>query len=213
MIFNKDEKKEVNERLCGIFNVQGIKNKNQVIVKHLENMKLKSHEYVPDTLIKSYDIIENVTGEIYTCNITDSFLMKTNKLPLMYVSVIYDIPLRRVLLFRTYLYFTIQSDVKNTNQLLNNPLNGKFSIELSLEGSLKEIDNKIDKYYGDEVMQEKLSKFTVTDEMKEIVKGMIDDIHKKIAEQYADELAYYSLPEKYTSLKDNKELTHKIIKP
>ena len=195
---------EQDEKLCGIFSLKGIKNKNQAKVKHIENLKLKKNEYISDTLIKKYDIMPNITGEIYKCNISHEYLMMTKKLPMISALVVLDKPLRRILLFRIYLFFIIESEVKSEKELINTPLNGKFVIEISLNDTKREIDNSIEKYLGDEIMYDKLTSFTQEDEMKELIGILVDDIDKKLEEQYKKEFEYLKPPTNIISLKNYK---------
>lgn len=190
------------ETVCGIFNVNGIKNKNQAKITHIENVNLKPQEYIGDTLVDTIDIVKNVKGEIYKCNITHVFLTSSKKLPTMYISVIYERPLRRVLLFRVYLCFTIQSEVKSIKDLINNPLDGKFSLEISMDNQRKEIDDKITYYPGDDKVTEKLVNFAKADEMKELIYDLVEEINYKIQKEYEKEMEYYKPPTNVISLKN-----------
>lgn len=192
------------ERLCGIFTLHGVRNESQIKIKHIENVKLKGHEYVGDTLVKKFEIFKGVVGEIYTCNITDAFIMKTRKLPMMYISVIHDKPLRRILLFRVYLCFTILSEIKTSKELLHNKHNGKFSLEIEIDNTRKELNDQLDKYPGDEKLYNKLTDFTLAPEMKDLSKSLVADIDKKLQEEYEKEFAQYKPPTNVISLKNYK---------
>lgn len=192
------------EKLCGIFSLKGIKNKKQIKIKHIDNLILKKNEFISDTLIKKYDILPDVTGEIYSCNITHEFLMISKKLPMMSVSVILDKPLRRILLFKVFLCFVIESEIKSEKDLINHPIDGKFIVEIILDGVRKEIDNQMDNFPGNEKMYDKLTNFTLEDEMKELIKGIIFDIDKKLEEQYKKEFEYFKPPSNIISLRNYK---------
>lgn len=189
-------------RLCGIFKLQGIRNKSQIKVNHVQNMSLKENEYISDDLLKNYKISDLVVGEIYSCNITDVFLMSSKKLPIYYVSAIYERPLRRILLFRIYLYFNIETEINSAEQLLNEPLNGNFSLEICIDNKKKELDSKLEKYLGDEKIMNKLENFTMLDEMKELLDNLVEEANLKIREEYGNDFEYEEIPKKTISLED-----------
>ena len=201
----KKSKQQISKQqsnLLGIFTLHGIKNQNQVKIEHIQNAELKNNEHIPDTLVKKINIFRGTDAEIYSCNITNSFLMSSKKLPMMYVNVIHEKPLRRILLFRVYLYFTITINVQSSTQLLNNNLDGTFSLEISLEGTKKQLDNQIDKYPGDDEMYKTLTTFVLAPEMQELCKGLIYEIDKKLVEEYEKEFEYYKPPTNVISLKN-----------
>lgn len=192
------------EKVCGIFNLHGVRYQNQVKINHRENITLKEHEYVSDTLVKEFDIMKHVKGAIYLCNITHIFLMSTKKLPMLYVSVIHERPMRNILLFRIYLCFTIESEIKNPKELLNTPLNGKFNFEIIMNTTRKEMNDKIDKYIGDERMFDKLTNFVNAPEMKEFIETLIEEIDIKLTNEYKEEFEYLKPPTNVISLKNYK---------
>ena len=190
------------ERVCGIFTLSGVRNESQVKIKHISNSSLKKQEYIADTMVERFDIIESVYGEIYQCNITDTYLMISKKLPIMYVNIICEKPLRRILLYKVFLYFTIKTEVKSPEELLKNNLDGSFNLEISIEDSTRQLDDTILKYPGDEKIYTKLKNFARADEMKEIVNGLLDEINRKLEEEYIKEFEQYKIPTKIISLKD-----------
>ena len=190
------------EKICGIYNVNGIKNKSQVKITHISNEKLKPQEYIGDTLLKTFDIFKNVKAEVYKCNITHVFLISSKKLPMLYISVIYERPLRRVLLFKVYVCFDIESEIKADKDLINKPLDGKFSLEISIDSQRKDIDDKMSLFPGEEKVCEKLLNFSTAPEMKELILDLIDEVNEKIKKEYAAEMEYYKPPTNVISLKN-----------
>lgn len=195
---------EPSERTCGIFTLHAIKYESKIKIKHIQNMKLKEHEKISDTLVKRFDISKGICGEIYCCNIIDKYLMISKKLPLLYLNIVHEKPLRTFLLFRVYLYFTIETNVKNINQFLNTPLDGKFSLEISIQGTKKELNDQIQKYPGDEKIYNKLSTFVLSNEMKELSLELVAEIDKKLEEEYEKEFENIKPPTNIISLKDYK---------
>lgn len=192
------------EILRGIFSVNGIKNTNQVRIKHLDNIKLKKQEFVPDELIERYEIVKDVFGEIYKCNITDVYLMSSKTLPIMYVSVIHEQPLRRFLLFRVYFQFEITKEIKDIKDLLDNPIDGVFELEIDLENKRKKLEDTMTSFAGTDKIISKLTEFTKVDEMKELINNLLDEIRERLREQYDDYFDAYTPPKNIISLKNYK---------
>jgi hypothetical protein len=195
---------EVEKTLCGIFNLNGIRYQSRVKINHIENVNLGQHEYINDTLIKSFEIMKNVKGEIYLCNITHVFLTSSKKLPIMYVSITNERHMRKYLLFRVYLCFTIESDVKSVSDLITQPLDGKFSVEIAIDHTKKEMNDDISVYPGDENMYKKLTDFATADEMKTLITSLLEEIDERLRLEYEDEIKYYLPPKKIISLKKYK---------
>lgn len=197
----------MSNKLHAVFTLNGVNTSNSIRLVHTENIPLTPEHKVEDVLIDRYEIIPHVSGELYQCNITDVFLMTSKKLPMMYINVVHDKPLKRFLLFRLYLCFTIEKDVKdikNLNQLLDRPISGKFSLETSIDGQRQEIDADIGMYTTHAGMKKKLMNFTMADDMKALINVLIEDINTKQKELFEKEYGHYKPPEKYISLRDYK---------
>lgn len=197
----------MSKKLHAVFTLNGVNSSNSVKIVHTDNITLTPEHKVEDVMIERYDIMPHVCGEMYQCNITDVFLTSSKKLPMMYVNVIHDKPLKRFLLFRLYLCFTIEKDVKdikNLNQLLNHPISGKFSLETSIDGQRQEIDADIGMYTTHTSMRKKLVNFTLADDMKALINVLVDDVNQKQKEIFEKEYGHYKPPEKYISLRDYK---------
>lgn len=192
------------DRICGIFSLKGIYGTNKIKIIHEQNVNLKMHEYMSDTLIERYEISKNVYGEIYKCNITDTYLMSSKKLPMWYVSVIYEKPLRRMLLFKLYLCFTINKKISKMKELLDDEIEGLYDLELVVENNKKIIDNDMGNYPGNKRIQNKLMSFTKAEEMKDMITILINDINKKLEDEYQKEFEYYTPPKNVISLKNYK---------
>lgn len=192
------------ETVRGIFSINGIKNTNQIKIKHLENMKLKKNEFVPDELINRTEIVKDVYAEIYMCHITDVYLMSSKILPIMYVSVIYEQPLRRFLLFRVYFQFEILSEIKSVKDLLENHIEGTFSIELDLDNKKQKLEDNIKSYIGNDKMYNKLNEFVTNNDMKSLIADLVDEINLRLKEQYQEYFDAYSIPKNIISLKNMK---------
>lgn len=186
----------------GIYNVYGLKGESKIFISHKETVYPKEGEQVTDMIIDDYKIGENIVGKICACNLTHHYLLSTKTLPLFYVSVMYEVPLKTVLLYRIYFVFTIDDDIKSSEQLIESPVGGKFFVEIFIGDTKKVIDN-IDIFTGNDEIYKKMIDFTKSDGMREMVDVMVGEIAEKLREQYQDTTSY-EIPENIISLKNYK---------
>ncbi len=189
-------------KAVGIYNVYGIKDERRVIIDHKENIYPKDGEKINDVLIDKYTVIDDVYGEINACNLTDAYLISSKTLPVLYLSVTYQKSFRCVLLYRIYLYFTIEDEIKSCKELIGNPINGKFSLKIFINNKEQLIDSDIGVYIGNDGMYNKLRHFTVVNEMKEIISVMVEEIQQKFSEMYKDEMNSFEVPDNIITLKN-----------
>lgn len=189
-------------RAVGVYNVYGIKDKNQIVIEQKEVVYPKDGEQINDIHISDYKIIDNVMGKIYACNLTDSFLLSTKKLPLFYINIIYEIPLKTVLLYKIYFCFTIEDDIKSSEQLIGSPINGKFYVEIFINNTKKIIDDKIEQYMGNDEAYSKLQNFTTADEMKQLTKIMLEEVIKQLEAEHGAKMEDFNIPKNIISLKN-----------
>jgi hypothetical protein len=185
----------------GLYNVYGIKDESKALIHHKENICSTEGEQITDMLIDDYKIYENITGKVFACNLTNHFLLSTKTLPLFYVSVTYEIPLKTVLLYRLYFSFTIEDNITSAEQLIENPIGGKFNVDIYVNGGIKTIDH-VEKFTCNDDIYKKLIEFTMADEMKELGKVMVGEIVEQMQEQYSLDDSYSTVPDEIVSLKD-----------
>jgi hypothetical protein len=198
------ENNEEETFVCGVYSLQGVKNKNAVKINHLENIKLKKDERIQDTLLNEYNISPFVNGEVFACNITNHYLVSTKKLPMLYINIRWNkYKMVKPILYKLFLYFTIESEVKSSKDLLENRLYGKFTLDVLIDNMNRELENTVDKFPGNEQMIKILEDFTNTEEMKEIINGLIEREEKKREEMFKAEFEEYkSIPKPTISLDD-----------
>ena len=158
----------------GIYNVNGVSDK-KAIIKGVGSIKLGKDDSVKDTFVNRFNITNIVFGEINKCNIIDKYLSSNKKLPILYITVVYEKPLVRDVLFTIFLYFTITDDVKNENELINAELNGTFSIEMIMNNSNIVIDSDISTngYISDDKVIENIKEMIFSQETKPIIDNLI----------------------------------------
>ena len=188
-----NQQKIIKRNKHGVYNLMGITGQDKVIIKGAGNIKLNNtNDSVADSMIERFNISPDVYGEMYKCNILDKYLMSTKKLPLFYVSVIYEKPLIRSPLFTTFLYFTINDTILNENELIDSEINGKFTVELILDENNIILDS--DKSFqsgfpGKDEIYKILKKMVLEEDLQPIIKNLInkknEDRRNKMKEQYA----------------------------
>jgi len=181
----------------GVYNIIGIHTDNishKAIIKGAGNIKLGNGEIVKDTLLNRFNITNIVHGEVNKCNIIDKYLLSNKKLPVMYISVVYEKPLVRDVLFTIFLYFTITDDIKNEDDLINKEINGLFSVEMMMNKSNVIIDSDISNngYINDETVIENIKEMIFSSEIKPIIENLIvvkdEERRKRILEMYPGQI-------------------------
>jgi len=199
---SRNKNKRSGDILCTIFNIDGITNSSKVHIKQIASGYMQSNKKISDTQIKSYNISNNIFAQLFRCNITNSFLVTTKKLPVMYINVWWSQSIRKILLYRLFLYFTIKENIESSDQLLKNEIEGKFTMEVMIEGKTRAID-EFETYLGNGKMENILINFTTSDDIKVLHNELITTERKKIADKYAREFEdYKTLPKATISLKD-----------
>jgi len=115
------------------------------------------------------------------CNISGSYIIKNNKLPVYYVTMLYEKQFVSGQLFTLFVYFTL--DNKTENELLlpkhyvNKPMSGKFTLELVSDESFLTflVENKTHEI-EEQLMAQYLDEFeSADDEHKKLLMKRISD--------------------------------------
>lgn len=167
-----------------------------IIIEHYQNINLD--DKINDILINKYKISDNIYGELCSCIMTNTFLLSTKTIPVLYVNVIFERPFRKVLLYSVYICFTITSTINSQDELINSKLKGIFHVDLCINDMKRQIDTNITPD------QQKLVNFTLSDHMVEHAQTSASEVAKAFHEQYKDEFTNFEIPKKPISLKDYK---------
>jgi hypothetical protein len=186
----------------GIYNLFGINDEHKVVIKGSGMIDLGHEESVCDAMIERFTISPNVFGELYKCNIVDSFLMSSKKQPLMYIAVVYEKPLVRSVLFSLFLYFTITSEIKSQDQLVGTELEGSFTIELILDKETKVLDTTFSEkgYPGKAKTIDNLKTMVMSSDLQPIIQNIIKKKNDERREHYLNMFpgGNFSAPPKVT---------------
>ncbi|AYV82048.1 MAG: hypothetical protein Homavirus4_11 [Homavirus sp.] len=187
-------------KTCGVYNIKGVKNESKAIIVPNGMIELKGSEYVMDKRIETFNIVDNVVGEIYLCNIVDSFLMSTKKLPVMYVSIFIDMPMRRIYLFKQYLYFTITSNITKSEELIENKLDGVYTIEVAIDDKHIELNKKIEKFPGIKQLISMFIEFIKSVDSVEFIKGLVKSENNRLLKEFSFNHSDCEIPKATISL-------------
>ncbi|ARF09184.1 hypothetical protein Catovirus_2_133 [Catovirus CTV1] len=159
-----------------IYQLNGIKNTNKAkinMVGYSFGESYEDEEIMLDKKKKTYikEIMENVHVKMYKCRMTDDFVSKHRKLPLLYASLFYERKFVTGFLFSVYVYFEILTDtkkIKTLDSLLKTELDGKYTIEIIMDDKTEVIN--MEKISDLEELVDNIMSVIETDEMKNIVK-------------------------------------------
>jgi len=170
----------------GIYYVQGIENENKAKIIPAHIVDMYKGQQIPDKFIKRFTLFDNVIAEIYECNILDTFLQRSKKLPVMYVRVVIDRKVQKILLIKLSLYFTITSDVKSAKELFNNELEGIYTLEIFTDNKNSQLST-VNKFFTVEDFHNEFIRIISNDVMIEFIKDKYNIINEKIAERFYKE--------------------------
>jgi hypothetical protein len=190
------------EKIHGVYNIEGIINKSQILIKQVGKETLKPTETIGDNIIEKFDIMNGIHGEIYICNILDSYLISSKVQPIFYINVIYSRPLRHVLLLKLMLNFTIESGIKSKEEFLESPLNGKYNLGIIVNNK-KSLLEHIITYPGKNEILQKMKNFILNNEIKTSIINLKEQTDTEWAKMYPEKYDDYDeIPKPSILLKD-----------
>ncbi len=179
-----------NTHRVNIYQLNGIKDTNKGCIKNVGYIYSDS-QYDDEEIffdkkkqITTKEIMDCVFIKMYKCRMTDEYVAKHKKLPLMYTSIYYQKKFITGYLFSVYVYFEITSDtskIKTINSLLNTELNGKYSIEIVMDEKCEVINMK--QFDGYDKVIDNMVNIINTDEMKDIIKRELNKRDSERKEQ------------------------------
>lgn len=180
----------------GVYSLKGVENESSITIESMGIVEIGVNDGISDTPISRYEVMPNVFGEIYTCNIIDKFLLSSKTQPLLYISVSHEKAVFKSFLFKIGVYFTILSEVTSESQLLNHKLNGKFTTEIEIENKSKTLNEEIQVFTSNEKITNNLIEFTKSDAMKEIIKELVISNAKERARRmgFINNVGTYQIP-------------------
>lgn len=131
-----------------------------------------------------------ITARACICNISASYLIKNNKLPVYYCTILYEKRFVSGQLFTLFVYFNIDSDTEKElltpKKYVNKLMNGKFTIELiSDESFLSFLIEKKKPEIEEQLMKNYMDQFDFDNEEKN------SELMKKIESETTEKLNAY----------------------
>lgn len=140
-----------------------------------------------------YKINDTIYMRFYYCNIRDSFLLSSRRLPIIYATIMYHTPIITGILFNIFLEFEITTMVKTEKQLINMTLDGKYQLRIILNDKESRVI-ELDSFTSNKDMIETIKTLIDTDEMKFIITKLLEDRRKERCERLGLIDNTYSIP-------------------
>jgi len=162
-------------------------------------IEIATPEEMKDTVGPNVLLIGNIgkytiTSKYCICNISQNYLLSSTKLPLYYLTILYDRQFVSGCLFNIFVYFTMStkshSEVTTLQQYNTSPITGIYTIEIvPLDDDFL---TKVQPFINDQVFAKYLDEFAkcTEDGQPEIMQRVTSDIDKLTA-RYADALKKY----------------------
>jgi hypothetical protein len=193
--------RETKMTVRGVYNIKGIRNTSCATIVPTGLVEMDVTDSVMDKQLDSFSMLNNVQVDVYLCNILDTFLMTTKKLPLLYATVYLEKPMRRIYLYKIYVYFTITSNITKSDDLINNKLDGVFSTEVSIDNKSTEL-NKIATFNGMKQTLASLTEFIKSADMTEMTKSLVDAENERLRKEFCSQYQNCEIPKATVSLKN-----------
>jgi len=162
-----------------IYALRGVTGASQARFKKLDTVTIHQDDIVPDTFIERYLVRDDVVGETYACVLTDQHIMQNKKLPLAYTKVSYVGKFSKTLLYLIGLNFEITKQITKREELLNEHLEGVFTLDITLDGNTESLDDKLGAFPGEVAIMHKLKKITKANDMIALLPDMIKEAENK----------------------------------
>lgn len=199
---NRRNNKTVKGNVLGLYGIEGIEGESEAKINPLGKIRIQPGATIKDAFLQSFEIDEYITGHAFVCNITDKYITTTKKLPVLYITLEYYKSLLRSELFKVFLYFTIEQEVKSEEQFLGNNLKGKYSLELYMDDCSKELDKSFEVFPGKKEIVKDIINVIKSDSLKSIFDDLIKEIEERRQSQYGDCFEMFEPPKATISLKD-----------
>jgi hypothetical protein len=183
-----------------VYRINPIRNTNEIRIKFLGNSAIdeKLTKNVPVEFKADYETVskygENtiyfgkhgdyeVKGKIYFCNISDDYILKNDKYPLFYLSIIYEKQFVSGFLFAVFINFKPDEKITNIKEVINSDLHGKFTVEFSdVDGFTTKILDKVCEKNKEEIMMKYIKEFESLDEGTKELNDLLEKIDFEIKE-------------------------------
>lgn len=183
-----------------VYRINPIRNNSEVRIKFLGNSAIDESlsKNVPIEFKADYETVnkygENVIyfgkhgdyevkGKIYLCNISDDYILKNDKYPILYLSIIYEKKFVSGFLFAVFINFTPNVKITNIKEVINSDICGKFTIEFSdVDNFTTKILDKIYESNKEKVMMKYIKEFESLEEGSKELNELLEKLDNEIKE-------------------------------
>ena len=184
-----------------LYAIKGINGTNTACIKYVDTFIIESNKKIRDTCIDEYPIAQNITGNIYLCNVTHYYINQSKKLPMMYVTVCMDRSPAKYILYQVYLHFNITSAINTQEDLLEKPIEGFFSLQLIIKNQGRELGTfKI--FNGSNDSKNMMKDLTKEQYMMDLMKELKSEKEEELCKKYKFNPNLYKIPKNIIKLED-----------
>lgn len=168
----------MSEQIISVYNAYPKKDKNRLKIKFTGHTKVSNVDKLKDHTIKRIMISDNIFGTYFKPNISQNYLLNTNKIPVIYLKVDYMRSLIRRPLMSVWLFFTADKSEYRNKSKLDSEFKGTYTIEVEVDGD-SEVYTMLKTFTNKDSVMEKMKEIVSTEDSLELYKFMIDEIDKK----------------------------------
>lgn len=169
----------MNKEKLHVYNAHPVKERSKLKLKGLGYVTLDNETKLKDVMIQRSMIADNVFCFFFKPTITHRYLCINNKIPVIYGRVDYMRKLIRRPLMSVWLFFQADEEkYRQRHTLVGKPLDGKYIMEMEIDGEFEVIDDNIDYFPGRLPIIQRIEKILRDEQSVDIYKTMINDIEK-----------------------------------
>lgn len=131
-----------------------------------------------------YNISETVYARFYKSMIAGNYLMMNKGLPVIHCSILYEDKLVKGFLLNICIEFQITTKVKSEKELINNKLDGIYQIVIRKDEKEDAKCIDLETFPTEKIIIETLKTIIQTDEMKSIIRDMLEKRRLERIEKY-----------------------------
>jgi hypothetical protein len=131
-----------------------------------------------------YNISETVYARFYKSMIAGNYLMMNKALPVIHCSILYEDKLVKGFLLNICIEFQITTKVKSEKELINNKLDGIYQIVIRKDEKEDAKCIELEIFPTEKIIIETLKTIIQTDEMKSVIKDMLEKRRLERIEKY-----------------------------
>ena len=189
------------ERKVLVYSLEGIDGRSRA--KLMNHGPVKTSD-ICDTKIKTFQITDDIMGDVLACNFPLDFLISTRKLPMLCVNIYYSTNLTKNELLSFFLNFIIDDneDAKTLKKLEKKKLRGTYQVEIQIDDHSEILDKRIKKFSSAKQVALMMESIAKTDEMKSMFENMVLELKQNKVNKIKNINGEVNESENYIDIKD-----------